>query len=94
MILQRAVVSSKARMARISSAQFVSTSSIRNIYFNINVTSANTHISLRLALLLAAFACILRPTNGLIWLAISIPTFWRASGRLRYVLVREILICG
>ncbi|KAF2662311.1 glycosyltransferase family 22 protein [Lophiostoma macrostomum CBS 122681] len=49
---------------------------------------------LRLSLLLAAFGCILRPTNALIWLAISIPTLWQASTRQRYVLVRESLFCG
>ncbi|KAI4612615.1 uncharacterized protein J4E87_010167 [Alternaria ethzedia] len=49
---------------------------------------------LRLSLLLAALACILRPTNALIWLSVSVPALWRASHRLRYVLVREILICG
>ncbi|PZD28072.1 GPI mannosyltransferase 3 [Pyrenophora tritici-repentis] len=49
---------------------------------------------LRLSLLLAALACILRPTNALIWLAVSIPTLWQASQKLRYVLVREVLLCG
>ncbi|KAH8730087.1 Alg9-like mannosyltransferase family-domain-containing protein [Phaeosphaeriaceae sp. PMI808] len=50
--------------------------------------------SLRSSLLLAALACVLRPTNALIWLSVSIPTLWQASKRLRYVLVREILFCG
>ncbi|KAF2117574.1 Alg9-like mannosyltransferase family-domain-containing protein [Lophiotrema nucula] len=49
---------------------------------------------LRLSLLLAAFACILRPTNSLIWLATSIPSLWRVSSRKRYIIVREILFCG
>ncbi|KAF1921977.1 Alg9-like mannosyltransferase family-domain-containing protein [Ampelomyces quisqualis] len=49
---------------------------------------------LRLSLLLAALACILRPTNALVWLAVFVPAFWQASNRLRSVLVREILICG
>ncbi|KAF2796807.1 glycosyltransferase family 22 protein [Melanomma pulvis-pyrius CBS 109.77] len=49
---------------------------------------------LRLSLVLAAFACILRPTNILIWVAISVPTLWQASSRQRYILVREILFCG
>ncbi|PSN63920.1 hypothetical protein BS50DRAFT_576550 [Corynespora cassiicola Philippines] len=53
------------------------------------------HVSeLRLSLLLAAFACILRPTNALVWLSVSLPTLWQASMRQRYVLVREILFCG
>ncbi|KAF1940858.1 hypothetical protein EJ02DRAFT_219560 [Clathrospora elynae] len=49
---------------------------------------------LRLSLLLAALACILRPTNALVWLSVSVPTLWQASQRLRYVLGREILLCG
>lgn len=48
----------------------------------------------RLSLLLAALACVLRPTNALIWLAVFVPTFWQATQWLRYVLVREILFCG
>ncbi|RYN70452.1 GPI mannosyltransferase 3 [Alternaria alternata] len=57
-------------------------------------TNLGSLSELRLSLLLAALACILRPTNALIWLSISIPTLWQASQRLRYVLAREILICG
>ena len=49
---------------------------------------------LRLSLLLAAFACMLRPTNGLVWLSLSLPTAYQASSRRRYVLVRELLLCG
>ncbi|KAI8934442.1 hypothetical protein NX059_009174 [Plenodomus lindquistii] len=49
---------------------------------------------LRLSLLLAALACVLRPTNSLIWLSVCVPTLWQASNRLRYLLVREILFCG
>ncbi|ORY12229.1 Alg9-like mannosyltransferase family-domain-containing protein [Clohesyomyces aquaticus] len=49
---------------------------------------------LRLSLLLAAFACILRPTNLLIWLTISFPTLWNASSRQRYILIREVFLCG
>ncbi|KAF2872573.1 Alg9-like mannosyltransferase family-domain-containing protein [Massariosphaeria phaeospora] len=49
---------------------------------------------LRLSLLLAAFACILRPTNILVWLSIALPSLWQASIRQRYILVREILLCG
>jgi phosphatidylinositol glycan class B len=47
-----------------------------------------------MSLLLAALACVLRPTNALIWLSVSVPTLWEASNRLRYVLLREILLCG
>ncbi|KAF1834992.1 hypothetical protein BDW02DRAFT_588513 [Decorospora gaudefroyi] len=49
---------------------------------------------LRLSLLLAALACILRPTNALVWLCVCLPSLWQASRKLRYVLVREILLCG
>ncbi|EUC33637.1 glycosyltransferase family 22 protein [Bipolaris zeicola 26-R-13] len=49
---------------------------------------------LRLSLLLAAVACILRPTNALIWISVALPTLWQASQTLRYVLVRETLLCG
>ncbi|KAF2809649.1 uncharacterized protein BDZ99DRAFT_571427 [Mytilinidion resinicola] len=49
---------------------------------------------LRLSLLLAAVACILRPTNALIWLCLAVPTLWRATTRGRFVLVREVLACG
>ncbi|KAF2625344.1 glycosyltransferase family 22 protein [Macroventuria anomochaeta] len=51
-------------------------------------------LHLRLSLLLAAFACILRPTNILIWLPISIPTIWWAPKRLRYILISEAILCG
>jgi len=50
--------------------------------------------TLRLSLLLAALACVLRPTNSLIWLCVCLPTLWQASKQLRYVLLREILSCG
>ncbi|KAL6707916.1 glycosylphosphatidylinositol anchor biosynthesis [Coniothyrium glycines] len=53
-----------------------------------------TLTELRLSLLLAALACILRPTNVLIWLPVVISTLWPASQRLRLLLVRETLICG
>ncbi|KAF2745738.1 glycosyltransferase family 22 protein [Sporormia fimetaria CBS 119925] len=49
---------------------------------------------LRISLSLAAFACLLRPTNALIWLAVAVPTFWQCSTRLRYVLAREVVLCG
>ncbi|PVI07811.1 glycosyltransferase family 22 protein [Periconia macrospinosa] len=49
---------------------------------------------LRLSLLLAAFACVLRPTNGLVWLPLFLATVLRASYEQRYVLVRESFFCG
>ena len=47
-----------------------------------------------MSLLLAALACVLRPTNMLIWLPISIPTLWQIPKRMRYVLIREVVLCG
>ncbi|KAH6639344.1 Alg9-like mannosyltransferase family-domain-containing protein [Boeremia exigua] len=51
-------------------------------------------LQLRSSLLLAALACILRPTNILIWLPISAPTLWHAPKKMRYILIREIILCG
>ncbi|KAF2736350.1 hypothetical protein EJ04DRAFT_511164 [Polyplosphaeria fusca] len=51
-------------------------------------------VQLRVSLLLAASACILRPTNVLIWLVIALPTLWQASARARYIVIRETLFCG
>ncbi|KAI9767564.1 MAG: hypothetical protein M1840_005601 [Geoglossum simile] len=49
---------------------------------------------LRRALLLAALACVLRPTNALIWICVSLPLLFHASGKERFVLFREVIICG
>jgi len=49
---------------------------------------------LRGALLLAALASILRPTNLLIWLCIGLFSFVDTSRKERIVLVREALLCG
>ncbi|OJD29947.1 glycosyltransferase family 22 protein [Diplodia corticola] len=49
---------------------------------------------LRLSLLAAALACVLRPTNGLIWMCISAPTLWQASTRERLALVKWAVLCG
>ncbi|TVY56336.1 GPI mannosyltransferase, partial [Lachnellula suecica] len=56
--------------------------------------------SLRASLLLAGFACILRPTNGLIWFCVLMPAVARlfSNARLTFsdyqILGREALICG
>ena len=58
--------------------------------------------SFRLSLLLAAFAVLLRPTNGFLWIAICtlILTRFTLSGaspldrRVIIILIREVLICG
>ncbi|KAF1981112.1 glycosyltransferase family 22 protein [Aulographum hederae CBS 113979] len=50
--------------------------------------------TLRLSLLLAAFACILRPTNILIWTGIAVQTLFYASSRARRVLVEEAILSG
>ncbi|KAL1612548.1 glycosylphosphatidylinositol anchor biosynthesis [Paraconiothyrium brasiliense] len=57
-------------------------------------SSIHSICQLRLSLLLAAFACILRPTNALVWITLSLPTWWYASNRQQYVLIREISLCG
>ncbi|OCK85361.1 glycosyltransferase family 22 protein [Lepidopterella palustris CBS 459.81] len=49
---------------------------------------------LLVSLLLAAFACILRPTNLLVWLCLSFPTLRRATTHGRCALIRQILLCG
>ncbi|KAF9637165.1 glycosyltransferase family 22 protein [Lasiodiplodia theobromae] len=49
---------------------------------------------LRLSLLAAALACVLRPTNALIWICISAPTLWQASTRERLALVKWAVLCG
>lgn len=58
------------------------------------------YYSLRLALLLAGTACILRPTNGLIWFCVLMPTITGllSSTGLSFadynVLLREAVLCG
>ncbi|KAH7389497.1 Alg9-like mannosyltransferase family-domain-containing protein [Phaeosphaeria sp. MPI-PUGE-AT-0046c] len=51
---------------------------LQNVEQHLGLTS-----EVRLSLLLAALACVLRPTNALIWLAVSVPTFWQATKWLR-----------
>lgn len=50
--------------------------------------------SLRQCLSLAALACILRPTNILIWATLATVAWVRTSWSQRKVLVREVLLCG
>jgi hypothetical protein len=58
--------------------------------------------SLRLSLVLAAFAVLLRPTNAIIWLALGTVILTRATldGKspltksVFLILVREVLLCG
>lgn len=49
---------------------------------------------LRQCLCLAALACILRPTNGLIWVSLASVALLRGSWNERMALVREVAICG
>ena len=49
---------------------------------------------LRQCLPLAALACILRPTNILIWMSLSSVALFRGSWATRMVLVREVVLCG
>lgn len=48
----------------------------------------------RFSLLLAAFACVLRPTNVLIWLCLGSFALWNSSGRRRMKLVFEATWIG
>ncbi|KAJ5579759.1 uncharacterized protein N7459_005744 [Penicillium hispanicum] len=50
--------------------------------------------SLRQCLVLAAVACILRPTNVLVWATLASFAWLRTSWSQRKVLVREVLACG
>lgn len=50
--------------------------------------------SLRKCLCLAALACILRPTNILIWATLATVAWLRTSWSQRKVLIREVLLCG
>ncbi|KAL4739885.1 Alg9-like mannosyltransferase family-domain-containing protein [Aspergillus similis] len=49
---------------------------------------------LRQCLLLAAFACILRPTNIIIWIGLASVALYRSTWGERQTLAREALICG
>ncbi|OOQ89134.1 GPI mannosyltransferase 3 [Penicillium brasilianum] len=49
---------------------------------------------LRRCLCLAALACILRPTNILIWATLATVAWLRTSWSQRRVLIREVLLCG
>ncbi|GFF29287.1 GPI mannosyltransferase 3 [Aspergillus udagawae] len=49
---------------------------------------------LRQCLTLAAVACILRPTNILIWMGLASVAWYRTSWDRRRILVREVLLCG
>ncbi|KAK8180320.1 Alg9-like mannosyltransferase family-domain-containing protein [Phyllosticta capitalensis] len=49
---------------------------------------------LKLSLVAAAFACVLRPTNLLVWICICLPTLWQASSRERHALVQSAVLYG
>ncbi|OJJ64197.1 hypothetical protein ASPSYDRAFT_84219 [Aspergillus sydowii CBS 593.65] len=49
---------------------------------------------LRQCLLLAAFACILRPTNVIIWISLAVGVLLQSTWTQRLVLAREALLCG
>ncbi|RDW81532.1 putative glycosylphosphatidylinositol-alpha 1,2 mannosyltransferase [Aspergillus mulundensis] len=59
------------------------------------VESKGVSISrLRKCLLLAAFACVLRPTNVIIWVGLASVALHRSSWAQRQILAREALLCG
>ncbi|KAF2673717.1 hypothetical protein BT63DRAFT_410684 [Microthyrium microscopicum] len=49
---------------------------------------------LRLSLLLAALATILRPTNILIWIPLALIALYNSPTHVRVILAREALLCG
>ena len=49
---------------------------------------------LRLCLCLAALACILRPTNILVWITLASVLLHRSTWDARKILIREGIICG
>ncbi|KAL4886830.1 Alg9-like mannosyltransferase family-domain-containing protein [Aspergillus karnatakaensis] len=51
-------------------------------------------IRLRLCLSLIAIACILRPTNVIIWIVLAGFALYRSAWRERVILAREALLCG
>lgn len=53
-----------------------------------------TNNRLRASLLLAAIACVLRPTNVLIWACLACFALVRLGSSERLVLVRETALCG
>ncbi|KAL4864728.1 hypothetical protein BDV12DRAFT_8103 [Aspergillus spectabilis] len=63
-------------------------------------STTNTNIQgvgilrLRVCLALTAVACILRPTNVLIWLVLASVALYRSAWRERLILAREALLCG
>ncbi|KAJ6003477.1 hypothetical protein N7451_006024 [Penicillium sp. IBT 35674x] len=74
-------------------------SMVDNTYENTghgNTEANNTQLlrSLRRCLALAAVACVLRPTNIIIWLALAAVTWLRSSWDQRKIFVREVLFCG
>lgn len=69
--------------------------------FSVPRDRANSPLRLRISLILAALACVLRPTNLLIWLAVLTPTAMRlasSSSKVPFtdylILVREAILCG
>ncbi|KAB8078331.1 putative mannosyltransferase [Aspergillus leporis] len=51
-------------------------------------------VSLRKCLSFAALACILRPTNILVWVTLASVAWLRSNWRERVILCREVLLCG
>jgi phosphatidylinositol glycan class B len=50
--------------------------------------------SLRKCLLLAALACVLRPTNILVWACLAGFAMYKSPKAVSLVLVREAILCG
>lgn len=50
--------------------------------------------SLRKSLLLAALACVLRPTNTLVWTCLAGFAIYKSPKTVSFILVREAILCG
>jgi phosphatidylinositol glycan class B len=59
-----------------------------------NFAKRTTGYSLRKCLSFAALACILRPTNILVWVTLASVAWLRSNWRERVILCREVLLCG
>ncbi|KAL4795139.1 Alg9-like mannosyltransferase family-domain-containing protein [Aspergillus venezuelensis] len=65
----------------------------RPLFIRTNTLQASLP-NLRKCLLLAAFACVLRPTNVIIWIVLAAAALHKSNWTERQVLAREAIFCG
>jgi hypothetical protein len=58
------------------------------------IAAADVYCRLHQCLPLAALACILRPTNILVWATLGSVAWLRTSWAQRRILVGEVIVCG